>query len=101
MHFIFSLYIMTVYLLSNLWLSYAADLLMRTDAARDRMDGFFVALFVRKSSISSSIQPSDELEALDTEGTIIEQDAKTSLQRRRKLKRQRKKEQQAFDAKVN
>lgn len=65
------------------------------------MDGFFIALFVRKSNISTSIKPSDELKSLDTEGSMIEQDAKSSLQRRRKLKRQRKKEQQAIDAKVN
>ena len=85
----------------NLWLSYVADLLLRTDAARDKMDGFFVALFVRKSSISTTIKPSDESEPLDTKATIIEQDAKSSLQRRRKLKRRRKKERQAIDAKVN
>ncbi|KAG0562494.1 hypothetical protein KC19_9G151000 [Ceratodon purpureus] len=78
-----------------------ADLLLRTDAARDNMDGFFVALFVRKSSISTSIKPSDVLKSLATEGTIIDQDAKSSLQRRRKLKRQRKKEQQAINAKIN
>jgi hypothetical protein len=65
------------------------------------MDGFFVALFVRKSSSLTSIKKSDELESLDTEVTRTEQHAKSSLQRRRKLKRQRKKEQQAIHAKVN
>lgn len=79
----------------------AADLLLRTDAARDKMDGFFVALFVRKSSSSTNTKTSDALELVDTEGTIVERDAKSSLQRRRKLKKQRKKEQQAIDAKAN
>nr|XP_024365029.1 probable 28S rRNA (cytosine-C(5))-methyltransferase isoform X2 [Physcomitrium patens] len=79
-----------------------ADLLIRTDALRDKMDGFFVALFVRKSSSSTSKKASDELESLDPEGHCEkEQDARTSLQRRRKLKRQRKKEQQALNAKIN
>lgn len=78
-----------------------AELLLRTDAARDKMDGFFVALFVRSSN--NSIKPSsvEAVEAVEAVDTIVDQDAKSSLLRRRKLKRQRKKEQQAINAKVN
>jgi hypothetical protein len=79
---------------------FAAHHLLRTDPSRDSMDGFFVALFVQNATGldelgAGVIHTSDENH---TESPIVEifpsvPKAQSSILRRRKLKRKRKKEQ--------